>query len=74
MASEIETRRASRQRVHYQTVLFLGMSLVAQQVACSDGVPVRSRAAVSQAVDPEKEILIRDRSVIDDPKSALGHQ
>lgn len=72
MASEIETRPVPRQSVYHRTVLFLVITLLAQQVACSDTVPkARSSAATSQAVDPEREILIRDRSVIEDPERSL---
>ncbi len=72
MAREIETGRESRQSVYRRTVLFLAVSLLAQQVACWDSVPARSRAAaLSRAVDPEKELLIRNRSVIEDPERSL---
>jgi hypothetical protein len=71
MASEIETPRLSRRRIQQWTVSFLAISLLAQQVACSDGRPARSVAAESRAVDPEKEILIRDLSVLEDPVRSL---
>src|SRR5262245_53138398 len=71
MASEIETHRLSRLSVRHWTPLFLATSLLAQQLACSDAASAPSKAPLLRAVDPEKEILIRHGSVIDDPSRSL---
>jgi hypothetical protein len=72
MASEFSERARSTKPARGKKLNYLPVTLVALQVACSGGpVADRSRASLSNSVNPEKELTILDLSVIDDPVRTL---
>ncbi len=72
MASEISASAASTKVGREVNLMSLGLTLVALQVACAGGPAAdRSRANLSNSVNPEKELTILDLSVIDDPVRTL---
>lgn len=71
MASEFDVRRNRPRAIGGAKIVSNALLFAALQVACSEPSLERSRARLSRPADPEKEIFIRDRSVVDDPLRSL---
>src|SRR5215472_3679477 len=72
MASEISAPEPWRRLDPRMSIARLALTAVTLQAACTSGPAIdRSKVRLSNAIDPEKELLIRDLSVTEDPARTL---